>query len=412
MTLNRRTFLSLLGTAVVAPRLLRAQSPGPGRTALYASVGATLTHYDLDVDAATLTPRGEVRLPAAVQYVWPHASRRFLYVASSGPTARGGPAHFLNAFRIDPAGELTPHGNAVPLPTRPINLCSDIPSGHLLVAFNDPSAIRVYAVNPDGTPGAEVAQREPIDAGIYAHQVRVSPDNRLAILVTRGNNASATRPEDPGALKVFRYENGQLTRETSIAPGHGFGFGPRHLDFHPTQPWIYVSRERENLLSFFRRDGDRLSAEPVVSQPTLAAPSRTGQQAGTVHVHPNGRFVYGVNRLDLAAATAGTPLPSSGENSLVVFALDPKSGEPTPIQHIDTQGIHDRTFHIDPTGRLLVTAHLRTLDVKDGNAVRHVPAGFTVFRIGPDGRLEYVRKYDLEIGREQLFWMGMVPLPA
>ena len=47
----------------------------PDKVSLYASVGAELTHYDMDIDAATLTRRDTVRLPANVQYVWPHASR-------------------------------------------------------------------------------------------------------------------------------------------------------------------------------------------------------------------------------------------------------------------------------------------------------------------------------------------------
>ena len=36
--------------------------------------------------------------------------------------------------------------------------------------------------------------------------------------------------------------------------------------------------------------------------------------------------------------------------------------------------------------------------------------GQRTIRLGPggDGRLEFVRKYDLEAGSEQLFWMGMV----
>ena len=50
----------------------------PNRLALYASVGAELTHYDVDVEASTLDQRGTVSLPANVQYVWPHASRRHL----------------------------------------------------------------------------------------------------------------------------------------------------------------------------------------------------------------------------------------------------------------------------------------------------------------------------------------------
>ena len=133
-----------------------------------------------------------------------------------------GDKHHVTAFRIDPAsGGLTPHGEPIPLPTRPIHMTSDIPSAHLLVAFSNPSAMRVYRVNPDATLGEEVRQTGTIDPGIYGHQVRVSPDNRLAILVARDHDAAAGKPEEPGALKVFRYQDGQLSGEVSVAPNRG-----------------------------------------------------------------------------------------------------------------------------------------------------------------------------------------------
>src|ERR671914_1782222 len=94
---------------------------------------------------------------------------------------------------------------------------------------------------------AEVKQA-PMDAGIYAHQVRVTPNNRQVILVTRGNEGSAAKPEDPGALKVFDYKDGVLSNEVSMAPNGGKGFGPRHFDFHPTKPWLYFSIETQKNL--------------------------------------------------------------------------------------------------------------------------------------------------------------------
>ena len=197
----------------------------PAEVALYACVGAELTQYDVNVEAGTLARRGTVGLPANLHYAWPHASRRFLYVASSDSTPGMGPAghkHHVTAFRIDPAsGALSPHGEPITLPTRPIHMTTDIPSEQLLVAFSNPSGLRVYRVNHDATLGDEVPQPEPIDAGIYGHQVRVSPDDSLAILVTRGHDAAAGKPEEPGALKVFQYRDGLLTREVSVAPNGG-----------------------------------------------------------------------------------------------------------------------------------------------------------------------------------------------
>jgi 6-phosphogluconolactonase len=48
------------------------------------------------------------------------------------------------------------------------------------------------------------------------------------------------------------------------------------------------------------------------------------------------------------------------------------------------------------------------VDVRDGDAVRTIPAGLSVFRTGDDGKLAFVRKYDIDVGGKTMFWMGMV----
>ena len=412
---SRRTFLSLVAGSMAAPRWSFAQ-PASQKVALYANVGADLTHYDVDVAGAALIKRETVTLPAGVQYAWPHVSRRYLYVATSSSAPGYGTAgteHHVTAFRIDPAsGALTPHGAPIRLPTRPIHLTTDMPSEHILVAFNNPSALRVYRINQDFTPGDEVQQPGPIDAGIFAHQVRVTPDNTVAILVTRGNEGTPTKAEDPGALKVFAYKNGVLTNEVSIAPNGGKAFGPRHLDFHPTKPWMYVSIETQNKMDMYVMDGGRIHPDIAYRADTLAEPHniRARQAAGTVHVHPNGRFVYGANRAQETIEFQGKQVFKGGENSIVVYAIDQSTGEPRPIQHIETRAIHPRTFHIDPSGRMLVAQHNLPVNVRDGDTIRTLPAGLSVFRIGDDGKLTFERKYDIDVGDKTMFWMGMVPL--
>jgi 6-phosphogluconolactonase (cycloisomerase 2 family) len=413
--LNRRTMLSLAAGGIAAPRLALAQQ-ATRKVALYANVGPDLTHYDVDVAGAELIKRETVTLPAGVQYAWPHASRRYLYVASSSSASgygQAGTEHHVTAFAIDPAtGALRQHGAPIRLPTRPIHISTDIPSEYLLVAFNNPSAVRVYRINKDFTPGEEVNEPAPIDAGIFAHQVRTTPDNRLAILVTRGNEGTPTKAEDPGALKVFNYKDGVLTNEVSIAPNGGKEFGPRHLDFHPTKPWMYVSIETQNKMYMYRMEKGTISPEIAYRAETLAEPHniRARQAAGTVHVHPNGRFVYGANRAEATIEFQGKRVFKGGENSIVVYAINQSTGEPTPIQHIETQKIHPRTFHIDPSGRLLVAQHNLPVNVREGEAVSTRPAGLSAFRIGDDGKLTFARKYDIDVGDKTMFWMGMVPL--
>jgi 6-phosphogluconolactonase len=413
--LSRRTLLSLAAGSVALPRLSQAQ-PAAQKIALYANVGADLTHYDVDVVGAELVRRETVNLPAGVQYAWPHASRRYLYVATSSSAPSYGPQgtdHHVTALAIDPAsGALTPHGAPIRLPTRPIHISTDIPSDYILVAFNNPSAVRIYRINKDFTPGEEVQQPSPIDAGIFAHQVRTTPDNRLAILVTRGNEGTPAKAEDPGALKVFDYKNGLLTNELSIAPDGGKEFGPRHLDFHPSKPWMYVSIETQNKMYTYSMEDGRINPEIAFRADTLAEPNniRARQAAGTVHVHPNGRFLYGANRAEATVEFQGKQVFKGGENSIVVYAINQSTGEPTPIQHIATQKIHPRTFHIDPSGRLLVAEHNLPVNVRDGESIKTVPAGLSVFRIGDDGKLTFARTYDVDVGDKTMFWMGMVAL--
>jgi 6-phosphogluconolactonase (cycloisomerase 2 family) len=410
----RKTFLSLAAGGIAAPRFAAA-GEAPRKVALYANVGPELTHYDVDVAGAALIRHATVTLPAGVQYAWPHASRRYLYVATSSSASGYGPKgteHHVTALRIDPAsGALTKHGEPIRLPSRPIHMTLDIPSEHILVAFNDPSALHIYRVNKDYTPGEEVKQG-PMDAGIFAHQVRVTPDNKHVVLVTRGNEGTATKAEDPGALKVFDYKAGVLSNEVSIAPDGGREFGPRHLDFHPTKPWMYVSIETQNRMYTYRMDGGKIDPAIAYRADTLAEPGniRARQAAGTVHVHPNGRFLYGANRAQATVEFQGKKVFKGGENSIVVYAIDQSTGEPRVIQHIETRAIHPRTFHIDPSGRLMVVQHNLPVNVREGEAVKTLPAGLSVFRIADDGKLTFVRKYDVDVGDKVMFWMGMVPL--
>jgi 6-phosphogluconolactonase (cycloisomerase 2 family) len=401
-----------------------SKTSGSGKVVLYAAVGAELTQYDVDVDGAALVKRGSVTLPANVQEASPHPSKRYLYVAWSnggpsnlpqGGAAPSGSQHGLSAFRIDPAsGALFPHGQPASLPSRPIHVTTDIPGTHVLAAYNDPSGVTVHRIEADGTIGSQVKQPPALDVGIYGHQVRVDPSNEMVILATRGNGPTPTKPEDPGALKLFTYKDGLLANRLSIAPGGGFNFQVRHLDFHPSRPWVFASLERQNKLEVYQKLKDgTLSANPLFDKDTLAAPGnvRPGQALGTIHMHPNGRFVYLANRASGTMDIEGKPVFVGGENNIAVFAINLDTGEPTLIQNVETRGIHVRTFALDPSGRILVAGNMMQLSVRDKDGVTTIPASLAVFRVRSDGKLEFARKYDLNVGSRNLFWMGIVSLP-
>jgi 6-phosphogluconolactonase len=398
-----------MALASLATVFAQPAANAPSRTAVYASVGEELMAFGLDVVRATLARQSSVMLPGFVQEAWSSSRGPFLYVAwsnggasysGSGVEARGD-RHGIAAFRVDADGALQQQGAPAALRARPIHLTGDGAERHLLVAYNDPSGVSVHAINADGSVGGEVSQRPSIDPGVYAHQIRVLPSNRAVVLVTRGNEPTATSREDPGALKVFRYDAGALSNEISIAPQNGIGYRARHLDFHPARPWVFLSLESQNQLQVYRRTDEGLEATPLFSVSTLAEGGKNtqGQTTSTVHVHPNGRSVYVGNR--------GTP--STGRrNEIAVFRINEATGEPTLIQNADTHGFTPRTFSLDPSGRLLVVGNQSSVPVRDGNATTEVPANLAVFRVGSDGTLTFVERHDVAVGRKPLWWTGIV----
>jgi 6-phosphogluconolactonase len=106
----------------------------------------------------------------------------------------------------------------------------------------------------------------------------------------------------------------------------------------------------------------------------------------------------------------GKKVFAGGENDIAVFTVDPSTGEPNLVQNIDGHGITLRTFALDPTARMLVAASQTALPVREGGNVKMLPAGLSIYRVGADGRLEFARKYDIDVGNRNQFWSGMVSL--
>lgn len=382
---------------------------------LYSAVDDRITSYRVDALTAELTKLESIEVPAKVQYAWPHPSKNFLYVStSSGGPRVASDCNHVSAYEVRPDGCLTLHGTPTALPKRAVHMCVD-PTGRFIINAHNyqGGAITVHTIEPDGFVGSLIPQELGADFGIYPHQVMVFPSGKQLLIVDRGNKRQADKPEDPGALRLFRFDGGKAVGDDVIAPNGGHGFGPRHIDFHPTKPWLYASDERTNRLYMFRFAEGRIEAEPAYTLDTLAHPT-TGnarQLAGPIHVHPSGKVVYVANRADATVHVDGQAVFTEGENNIAVYSLDSDTGEPTLQQHADTRSFHVRTFACDPTGRLLVTASIKPLASIENGSLKQTPATLTTFRIGDDGQLEFVSTYEAETTGTQLqYWMGIVGL--
>jgi len=107
---------------------------------------------------------------------------------------------------------------------------------------------------------------------------------------------------------------------------------------------------------------------------TAASPGGTvaDNHPADVHVAASGRYLYASNR---------------GDDTIAVFAIDPASGQVSPVQQIPSGGRSPRNFTLDPTGRFLIAANQRSDGIVsfrvDGESGRLAPTGSSVELAAP-----------------------------
>jgi 6-phosphogluconolactonase (cycloisomerase 2 family) len=314
------------------------------------------------------------------------------------------------------------HGEPVPLPARAIHMTTDRESRHALIIYSSDPGLTVLKLDEDGKIGAEIPHAEDFRYGAGLHQVRVLPDDSRAILVSRGKKGFGTQKYSAGALQEVAFDEGRVRNLRDITPSEAdapIGFNPRDIDFHPSRSQIFSILEPQNQLVIFDRNGSQIDPTPSFTAPILKNTNEIHkrQDGGPIHIHPNGRFAYVGNRndgyvngQDGPSWLVPEPIPEfpGGENNIAVFALDTIDGKPRLIQHIDTMGLHPRTFSLDASGRILVAGNITPTMLREGGTLTLVPASLALFRIGDDGILVLLHKYDIDVGPEKIWWTGIV----
>ncbi len=400
-----------------------AKTTAAGPLSFYVAIGSVFKNFSVDIDKALLQLEGEITLPSRLQYAWPHPNLQILYAACADRTpGLASQPFYLCALKRDAIGNLTFMGEPVSLPSRPIHLTVDHSGLFVLTAYSAEPGLTVHALLPDGQIGAEVPPADGFEAGPNPHEILVMPGNTRAILMARGKKGATPAASKPGELNFIGFNKGRVENQNSIrldekhSPG---GFNPRNMEFHPSNSLVYLTLEIQNKLAVFSRADDDLELYPRFLVDTLIEPDnvRPKQDCGAVRLHPSGRFAYVANRNDgYVGDQKGRPswispnpppIFPGGENNIAVYKIE-SNGAPSLIQHIDSHGLHPRTFAIDPSGSLLIAGNLAPTVQKQGEHLIKIPANLALFRIGADGRLTFLRRHDLDVGEEMVWWTGMI----
>ena len=212
--------------------------------------------HDLKKRSGTLS-RGDIRIGAAPASLTgsykPSRESTVLNMNLSGPNM---PVPEL-AGMLPALGIVLPAGSSLQGGTAAAKLALAGPANQLVTSGSVGLSNTRLAGFDLRTKMAAIVKLAGIKAGpdtdiqTFSANVRVTPDGQTVVLMTRGNAPSATKKEDPGALKLFAFKDGLLQKQASIAPNGGYGFQARHLDFHPSRSWFYLSLEEQNLLQLY-----------------------------------------------------------------------------------------------------------------------------------------------------------------
>jgi 6-phosphogluconolactonase len=223
------------------------------------------------------------------------------------------------------------------------------PSNRYIVIGNGPG-VAVFPIREDGSlapfsdmvpaPGEVGPHRNQREAGPHPHYVSFDPSGKFLVAPDRGVDRIHIYRLDTTTGKLVVNDPGFATTRA--------GAGPRHLAFHPAQPWAYVCNELDSTVTAFNWNSERGELKAFQVVPTLPTTYTGNNSPAEIMAAPSGKFIYVSNR---------------GHNSIVIYGVDPATGMLTPIGWEPTQGKTPRFFTLDASGSLLYAANLESHNV-------------------------------------------------
>lgn len=271
-------------------------------------------------------------------------SRRCLYVVDHCQQCQGVEGGAVSAYRIDASdGRLTLINTAPAGGQCPCYIAMSDNGRYVLTACYVSGSVSCLPVNGDGSVGSATSVIHEVPEGhevSHAHSIILSPDNRFALAADLGIDRILTYRFDGEGEGLIAAESDHVCTAK--------GAGPRHVTFHPNGRRVYCQTEYDNTMIAFDYDAASGGLTLLDARTTLPDGYAETTYGADVHIHPNGRFIYGSNR---------------GHDSIAVFAIDDVTGHLEARGQTSTGGQFPRGFIIDPAGRHLLVANQNTDDI-------------------------------------------------
>src|SRR5690606_7497598 len=256
---------------------------------------------------------------------------RFVYSVSETPDKGG--AVFAYAIQPDNSLKLINQQPSLGRSACHVNINKD--QTMLFVANYSSGVFTYYHLNPDGSISEPVDHYEydgsgphPNQKSSHPHQAMLSPDQKYVYVPDLGTDQIHMYVIQPYPGKIEPLEPAAF----DLPPGSG----PRHMTFHPDQPFAYVINELGNTVQAMNYDEGTGQLTGIAIYPTLPDDFDGVSYCADIHISPDGKYLYGSNR---------------GHNSLIIFRILPDSGKLERIGFSSVHGDWPRNFYISEDGR-------------------------------------------------------------
>lgn len=313
--------------------------------------GGGVSEIDIDVRSGRILQERAIADITNASFVVESADERYLYVVSE-LAGEGEPTGFLHVLDIE-----NEYRQISKIPTdgkAPCHIEAD-QTGNFIITTNYVGGVaKMYHRQADGslvsTDKFEVANALLPGGDPHLHSAQFSPDNRIVAIA------------DLGLDRIWLFEpdltNGKLIPHDQSFVKLAEKAGPRHTTWSADGRFLYVINELNSTINVIGYD-ENTNRFTILQTITTLPPGWTGNNStADLHLHPNGKFLYGSNR---------------GHNSIAGFLVDQKTGQLTANGHEPTRGEIPRNFSLSPNGRFLYAANQNSstitvfsLNVKNG----------------------------------------------
>ena len=324
----------------------------------YTPNGQGIYLFSVDLSSGDLTQIKVAAPTPSPSWIALHPNKGFLYAVNEISNFNGTTSGSVSAFSVNQStGDLTFLNVVSSQGGGPAHLSVDPLGQFVFVANYGGGSFAVLPIQANGSLGnATFVQQDVGSVGPtkatnappgsfaisghdapHAHMIQADPAGKFVLAADLG--------QDRIYNWLLNRATGTLTPNSPAFVSLPPGDGPRHFAFHPNGSWFYSLQEEASTLALFSYDATSGSLTPQQTISTLPEEFVGTNFTSEVMVSSNGKFVYAANRL---------------HDSIGIFAVDPGTGQLTPVGDEWTRGDYPRNFNIDPTGSFLYVCDQRS----------------------------------------------------